>query len=530
MALVVCGQIVSLAKGSKLGEPIKGRVWIGDDGLIAAVTSDNEREPDGFRGATQVDAPDDAYVMPGLIDLHNHIGYNVLPLWDTQRSQAFVDHEDWKAPPYKAQVTATAKLWAGAEPEALLAYVQTRALVGGTTAIQGWPASNPQMPAHTKLLRKIDDETGSMNEDRIDQIIPPYWDHLEEIAGRVRGRGVGFVCHCAEGQPGTQVASEFTKIKENECLTSTFMGVHCTALSDADWDVWSSKGVGALVWSPFSNLWLYGRTTPAYDAMGKGIKLCLGSDWGPSGTKHVLAELKVVQLTAELTGEEFSDQQLVEMVTTTPGDMLDGCWKRPIGRLTPGGFGDVLVLRGTGKGFWSDVVDAREDQVALVVVNGEARYGEPELMEQARAKCTTSLPLTRDIERLVAIPRPDDSETSWSWDDIRTRLEDVANKPDEAQQQADERLGRALAGPINGDEERVPLVLMLDMPDSGLFEVAGPVSEVQPEFPKNSEDGKSFALPSLVHDKAFFDAVRNQKIQPGVLNGLAERYGYGGAK
>ena len=37
----------------------------------------------------------------------------------------------------------------------MLAYVQTRALVGGTTAIQGWPAFNrpPLM-----LLRNIDDE------------------------------------------------------------------------------------------------------------------------------------------------------------------------------------------------------------------------------------------------------------------------------------------------------------------------------------------------------------------------------------
>ncbi len=43
-----------------------------------------------------------------------------------------------------------------AEPEAVLGYVQLRALVGGTTAIQGWPITNRK---HIQVLRDIDDET-----------------------------------------------------------------------------------------------------------------------------------------------------------------------------------------------------------------------------------------------------------------------------------------------------------------------------------------------------------------------------------
>jgi len=41
-------------------------------------------------------------------------------------------------------------------PECVLAYVQVRALVGGTTAIQGWP--NVSRPPTNSLIRCVDDD------------------------------------------------------------------------------------------------------------------------------------------------------------------------------------------------------------------------------------------------------------------------------------------------------------------------------------------------------------------------------------
>ena len=52
----------------------------------------------------------------------------------------------------------------------------------------------------------------------------------------------------------------------------------------------------SLVWSPFSNMWLYGGTVDIVAAKAAGVRVCLGSDWAPSGTKHVLGELKVAEL------------------------------------------------------------------------------------------------------------------------------------------------------------------------------------------------------------------------------------------
>ena len=78
-----------------------------------------------------------------------------------------------------------------------------------------------------------------------------------------------------------------------------------------------------IVWSPFSNLWLYGGTTDVLAARAAGLRVCLGSDWTPSGTRNVLGELKVAATwNAESLGGVLTDEDIVEMATANPGDTL----------------------------------------------------------------------------------------------------------------------------------------------------------------------------------------------------------------
>src|SRR5688500_20413054 len=56
----------------------------------------------------------------------------------------------------------------------------------------------------------------------------------------------------------------------------------------------SGDGNGAkLVWSPLSNLLLYGKTAAVYDAIAAGVMVSLGTDWTPSGSPNLLTELKI---------------------------------------------------------------------------------------------------------------------------------------------------------------------------------------------------------------------------------------------
>src|SRR4249920_11761 len=115
---------------------------------------------------------------------------------------------------------------------------------------------------------------------------------------------------------------------------------------------------GSIVWSPFSNLALYGGTTNVAVAREKGVRVALGSDWSPSGNKNLLGELKVARLHADDAGWDLDDQHLVEMVTVNPAAMLG--WSALLGSLAPGKLADLVVIAGTSTSSYAHLIDATE--------------------------------------------------------------------------------------------------------------------------------------------------------------------------
>ncbi|HSK26659.1 MAG TPA: amidohydrolase family protein [Jiangellales bacterium] len=517
MALVVRGRVVPLSGDPSLSpEPMtafRGRVWIGDDGLVAAVTRGTRAGPPGFADAPRVDVGDDL-VLPGLVDLHNHLAYDTLPLWVEPRQQEpFLHHNSWpRARSYAASVTWPAYAFVTAAPEELLAYVETKAIVGGTTTVQGSPPKN--RPRDGWLVRNVEDETfGTGNANLVyaaTLTLKPAV--LADRANKMRA-GSTFIYHCAEGQPGSVVAREFGDAADAGCLQPHFVAVHCCAADRTAFERWrTAGGAGAVVWSPFSNLWLYGTTTDVPAARAAGITVCLGSDWAPSGTKHVLGEIKVARLAADAHGWALSDADLVQMVTSDAGDVLRRGWGRQVGRLQPGAIGDVLVVAaGRGADPAATVVAATERDVRLVVVDGRPRYGEPALMAQAGAVGCTRLTVAGEIRHL-ALHRPGDETAPWEWTDVVDRLEEVRADP---KGQIEQGLGRlaAWAGPL--DDRGAPLRLALDMP-TGLSPVGG--------LPKDLGQVVVPPLESLSHDEAWLTALHGRGFHADLLDGLARYY------
>jgi 5-methylthioadenosine/S-adenosylhomocysteine deaminase len=512
MALVISGRIVPL-EAADPDAVFQGRVYLDDNGTIERVTSGPAAAPTGFDSAPVVDVGD-AFVLPGLIDLHNHIGYNVLPLWaESKQKVPFAHHDSWtRAASYQSSISWPAHAIVQAAPEALLAYVQLRALVGGTTAIQGWPAANRD---HVQVLRNVDDETaGTGNHNLIyTSALTKEPSDLAKVA-QAMNDGVGFIYHCAEGQVGSLVTREFTDVANAGCLERTFIGIHCNAIAGADWQRWAANNAGAVVWSPFSNLWLYGSSTDITAARQQGVSVCIGSDWGPSGTKNVQGEIKVAKLLSQQLGLGLTDRDLVAMVTTNPGDALARCWKKTIGRLIPGAFGDITVFRASGnQSVWTQIVESTERQVMLVVYDGAPRYGDAELMTTSGLSQSSALTV-RGRKRRFVIPDPEHPDDVWSWKDITSRLKGVHKNFVAAIKKADEHR-RAYAGPRNAPD--APLELTLDMPDG--------------ELPVDNNTLLAQAaeivippLPSLVHDAAFFKSIKGRGFHGGLLDGLREFY------
>lgn len=115
------------------------RVYIDDDGHVTAVGNPAARPP-GFEQAPEIQTG--GVIYPGLIDLHSHIAYNTLPLWEA-RGVPYNHHDAWTSeqhpPAYATAVSWPQKVLGQAAAEAVLKYVGVKALVGGTTSIQGAP-------------------------------------------------------------------------------------------------------------------------------------------------------------------------------------------------------------------------------------------------------------------------------------------------------------------------------------------------------------------------------------------------------
>ncbi len=380
------GRIVAMTQDTTVAPSesavFTGRVWIGDDGRIVAVTEGRSAGPPGSAGATVVDVGT-SLVVPGLVDLHNHLAYNTLPLWTEPKQQTpFLHHNSWtKADSYSKATTWPAYALITACPQELLAYVEAKAIVGGTTSIQGSPPKNK--PRNGWLVRNIDDESfDSRNPNLIyASVLTMKTAALADRANKMRNGSV-FIYHCSEGRRGSIVAREFTDAEQAGCLRPEFVAVHTNAVDPEWYQDWRTPG--AIAWSPFSNLWLYGQTADVPAARAAGVSVCLGSDWAPSGTKQIQGELKSARLTADALGWTLTDFDIVAMATSLPGDVLARAWGRQVGRLQPRAQADLVVIDAKrGADPFSTIVSSTEDDIDLVVIDGIPRYGTSESTAKA---------------------------------------------------------------------------------------------------------------------------------------------------
>ena len=112
-----------------------------------------------------------------------------------------------------------------------------------------------------------------------------------------------------------------------------------------------------------------------------GVLIGLGSDWSPTGSKNLLGELKVAWLYNEhYLNKLFKAREIVAMATCNAARILK--WGNKCGVLKAGARADLLVIDGTASDPYKALLQARETDIRLVMINGVARYGLPTVMEK----------------------------------------------------------------------------------------------------------------------------------------------------
>ena len=130
-----------------------------------------------------------------------------------------------------------------------------------------------------------------------------------------------FAVHAGEGIDKHERA-EWSQLKSFGLNLPQAVLIHTAAFGDAEYNEIGAVGA-KVIWSPLSNLLLYGKTADIPTALKYGVNVSLGSDWAPSGSANVLGELKVADhVNQKLWAGKITDQQLVEMVTINPAKAL----------------------------------------------------------------------------------------------------------------------------------------------------------------------------------------------------------------
>lgn len=357
-----------------------GVVYV-SNGSIVAVEEAGQDAPEGFEDIKVLDTKGTIY--PGLIDLHDHLSYNALQLWDVPKR--YTNRDQWaKGDTYRKLVTGPMKVLAHTPKyvPAVVRYVEAKCLVGGTTTSQGIALSSYAgiQRFYKGIVRNV--------EQTDDPDLPEAGTKIADVEAKDRSKFLkrlkSFDCLLLHLSEGTDEAARdhFLALRSPSgkwAITDSLAGIHCVALQGEDFDVLADGGA-SMVWSPLSNLLLYGETADIGRAKSAGVTMALGPDWSPSGSKNLLGELKLARLVDRQDGAALSDYDLLALATRNPARILR--WEKHLGTVESGKRADLLVVAGQAGDGHGHLFTRSERDVELVVINGVPRYGASKTMRR----------------------------------------------------------------------------------------------------------------------------------------------------
>ena len=359
-----------------------GEVMVGGDGLIACSACDCA-STSGYDNAAIIECAN-GVISPGLINPHEHITYSnngPVPHGD----EKFEHRHDWRTGKH-GHNKITVK--GGASPK-VVTYAELRYVMGGATSIAGAGGA-------AGLLRNIDNKIESF-EGAPGEVANSDTFPLGDTSGFMLTQGCGYPTVTKPGSIAT-LSSYLPHISEgidaeahNEMVcqnsgTGDLMKpqtavIHSIAVGPED-AAHMHATQSSVVWSPRSNVDLYGNTAPVTMLDAEGVQIALGTDWVASGSMNMLRELKCADsLNTTYYGKHFTDADLWRMATVNSAAATGTA--RVLGQLKPGFMGDIAVFDGSTAKDFRAVIDGNVEDVALVLRGGKPMYGDSDLISAA---------------------------------------------------------------------------------------------------------------------------------------------------
>ena len=378
-----------LIRGTVLGRHTvfeNGSVLV-DGSDIVCVGCDCSAAP-GFATASRVNCAN-AAISPALLNPHDHMRFTEgAPV--NHGTTRYEHRHDWRgslSTPQNPNGTG--------QDSSGMRWGELRMLFGGASSIVGSGRARGLLRNLDDLLsedealgfNQIDFETFSLNDSNETFHDNCTWD-FKFSETRVAAFPA-FLPHIAEGI-NHYAAEEF------RCQSSSFDGgrdyteknaahIHAIGLTAADYYRMVIDDT-KLLWSPRSNIDLYGVTAGVTTFANLGGTVALGTDWTYSGSANMQRELACVDyLNKGYYDGYFTDKEIWEMATINNAIAMET--QELIGSLAVGKLADITIFAGNAGEHHRAVIESDNADVALVMKNGDLLYGEADTLTSLGESC-----------------------------------------------------------------------------------------------------------------------------------------------
>jgi 5-methylthioadenosine/S-adenosylhomocysteine deaminase len=381
----------------------------------------------------------DGVMFPGLIDLHNHMTWNVLPNW--QPPHLYTNRYEWaEAPEYAVALAGpnAAMTAAGASCD-MNRFGEVKSIVnGGTVTVGSYGPSNAAPDRNRCILglaRNADfaadlTSPATLNGERYRNFVFPFQLNAEEenLLRTVDPNSTdphvmrAASVHLAEGTDGA-ARREFAQFMAHKYARPGVNVIHAVALAPEQIRELAREHVG-LIWSPHSNFILYGKTADIQTALDAKMTVALAPDWSPSGSAGMLEEIGVAYKYSLTLSTRIAEKALVDMATINPAKMAG--MDAQLGSIEPGKLADLVVMKRKGATAYQALLLASPGDVLLVAVGGVPVYGDRALMHQLLPRAPLEEIIVCGEAKSLHIV--DDRASDQSWTNVHQRLADLMKR------------------------------------------------------------------------------------------------------
>ena len=291
-------------------------------------------------------------LLPGLVNAHDHLDGSTLPAlsgaacanvheWLATLERRQADHEVMRA----MAVPLADRLFLGG----------LRNLLAGATAVAHHGAFHRSLARADSPVRVLERYQFAPSAATTAALRRTY---------RTTDRRIPWFVHAAEGTDARS-AADLDRLSAQNVLRQNTVIIHAIALPNPTLPA-VAAAQACMVWSPEANRRVYGATADVRALRAAGVRVGLGAESPVCGGRDALSNLAAARAEGVL-----SDGELLALATAGSAEVA----RLPAGGLAPGAAADLIALDSM-TGF----LEGRRAAIALVLVGGEPRYGEDEMM------------------------------------------------------------------------------------------------------------------------------------------------------